>query len=240
MRYLARYDQAMENEIARLAATGPDSDFTLSIDEALDRYASAGHPRTPRSVQRYCAKGHLQCRLVETTFGEKYLITSESVDKHIAYIEEVTPTTRRDLSRQAATGPDSKDPENFGRQATKEAATPIVMSRPVATSSDIIDPQTFPRHGTTEAPTYPDLSRQVATEPPTESRYVSRLEGENEFLRTQIVVKDTQIKDLTERARETNHLIGGLQRMLSPLLGSAERREEDSRAGGDGGSEVSH
>jgi hypothetical protein len=32
-------------------------------------------------------------------------------------------------------------------------------------------------------------------------------------------VKDEQIKDLTERARETNHLIGGLQRMLTPLLG---------------------
>jgi hypothetical protein len=27
---------------------------------------------------------------------------------------------------------------------------------------------------------------------------------ENAFLREQIVVKDTQIKDLTERARETN------------------------------------
>ena len=35
------------------------------------------------------------------------------------------------------------------------------------------------------------------------------------------MVKNSQIKDLTERARETNHLIGGLQRMLSPLLGGA-------------------
>ena len=34
-----------------------------------------------------------------------------------------------------------------------------------------------------------------------------------------------QIKDLTERARETNHLIGGLQKMLTPLLGrSSDRR----------------
>src|SRR6516225_4591737 len=47
-----------------------------------------------------------------------------------------------------------------------------------------------------------DLSRQVATE------YVVRLESENDFLRKQIDVKDEQIKDLTERARETNHLIG--------------------------------
>ena len=45
-------------------------------------------------------------------------------------------------------------------------------------------------------------------------------------------VKDTQIKEMTERARETNILIGGLQKMLSPLLGTpGERRPQD---GGDG------
>jgi hypothetical protein len=62
------------------------------------------------------------------------------------------------------------------------------------------------------------LPRQVATE------YVARLQGENDFLRQQIGVKDDQIKDPTERARETNHLIAGLQKMLTPLL----RRGDDS------------
>src|SRR5207253_9168171 len=88
----------------RLVATTPDSDFTLTIDEALERYARAGLPRTPRSVQRYCAKGHLDCRRVETAFGEKYLISPASVDKHIAYIEEVRPVaTSRDEPRHVAT-----------------------------------------------------------------------------------------------------------------------------------------
>src|ERR1700747_509548 len=97
----------MSNDLSQPVATTPDTDFTLSIDEALQLYASAGLPRTPRSIQRYCAKGHLQCRLIETEFGEKYLIAPESVDKHIAYIEEVRQgTTGPDLSRQAATGRD--------------------------------------------------------------------------------------------------------------------------------------
>jgi hypothetical protein len=65
----------------------------------------------------------------------------------------------------------------------------------------------------------PDQSRPVAT------AYVDRVESENIFLRQQIGVKDEQIKDLTERARETNHLIAGLQRMLSPLLGAPEQRQ---------------
>jgi hypothetical protein len=163
----------------RPVATRPDSDFVLSIDEVLERYAHAGHPRTPRSVQRYCAKGHLQCRLVETGFGEKYLIAPESVDKHIGYIEEVTPVTGRG------------------------------NSRPVATSRTIERNEIQP----------PQKLRQDATSPDL-SRYVARVEGENEFLRRQITVKDEQIKDLTERARETNHLIAGLQKMLTPLLGA--------------------
>ena len=59
------------------------------------------------------------------------------------------------------------------------------------------------------------------------SRYVARLEGENTFLREQITVKDVQIKDLTERARETNHLIAGLQKMLTPLLGRPRGDDRD-------------
>jgi hypothetical protein len=94
----------MTDDLSRPVATTPDSDFILSIDDALERYARAGLPRTPRSIQRYCAKGHLDCRRVETGFGEKYLISPASVDKHIAYIEEVRPVaTSRDLSRHRCT-----------------------------------------------------------------------------------------------------------------------------------------
>lgn len=175
-----RYHQAMSDDLLRLGATRPDSDFTLSIDEALEHYAHAGHPRTPRSVQRYCAKGHLQCRLVETGFGEKYLIAPDSVAKHIAYIEEVTPATGREPPRHVATGRTIEHNEGDVPQEPRQ---------------DVAGP---------------DLSR-----------YVARVEGENEFLRQQITVKDEQIKDLTERARETNHLIAGLQKMLTPLLGGA-------------------
>jgi hypothetical protein len=50
------------------------------------------------------------------------------------------------------------------------------------------------------------------------------------FLRSEIGVKNEQIKDLTERARETNVLIAGLQKMLTPLLGrpSNDRRDAEN------------
>jgi hypothetical protein len=86
------------------------------------------------------------------------------------------------------------------------------------------------------APTSSDEPRPAATPEPvslpvaaSDDRYVAALERENDFLRGQVSVKDEQIKDLTERARETNLLIGGLQKMLSPLLGRGDARHDDSR-----------
>jgi hypothetical protein len=177
------YHRGMTDDVSRPVATSPDSDFTLTIDDALERYARAGLPRTPRSVQRYCAKGHLDCRRIETAFGEKYLISPASVDQHIAYIEEVRPVaTSRDVPRHVATSVAVEESHGELRQK-------------VATSDG--------------------LSRQVAT------AYVEQLENENEFLRGQMNVKDKTIEALLERDRETNHLIAGLQKMLTLPVGRA-------------------
>jgi hypothetical protein len=183
-----RYHRLMIDDQSRQAATSPD-DYTLSIEDAAARYEHAGHPRTIRSIQRYCAKGHLDSLRQETPFGDKYLITPTSVARHIAQIEELANATGRGLPRQAA------------------ATVAVEQS----------DKELPP-----ESPTGHDQSRQAA------ASYVDRLEGENDFLRQQIGVKDDQIKDLTERARETNHLIAGLQKMLTPLLGRAAEPHPDA------------
>src|SRR6266550_3261061 len=88
----------------RPVATSPDNDYSLSIEEAAARYERAGLSRTFRTIQRYCAKGHLDSRRVEIPYGEKYLITPASVAKHIAYIEETRQTMAgRDEPRPVAT-----------------------------------------------------------------------------------------------------------------------------------------
>jgi len=125
----------MNDDMSRQVATTPDSDFTLSIDEALEQYARAGLPRTPRSIQRYCAKGHLDCRRMETPFGEKYMISPASIAKHIAYIEEVRPVaTGRDEPRHAATDVAPEESHNDQRQ---DGPTTADVSRPVATTNDL-------------------------------------------------------------------------------------------------------
>ncbi len=203
--------------MSRQGATTPDSEYTLTIDDALERYDRAGLPRTARSVQRYCAKGHLDCRRIETTFGEKYLISPASVARHIAYIEEVNPTaTGHDKSRRVA----ADDGLETGRDAPRQhAPTNPDMSRQDAThvtAENGDDPER--QH----QPTSPDTPRPVATTPDLTERYIDRLEGEVTFLREELTTKNAQIKELTERSRETNVLIGGLQRLLAPMLGSPD------------------
>ena len=200
-----RHEPATGSDLSRLVATSGDSPYSLSIEEALQRYEDAGLSRTPRSVQRYCAKGDLDCHRIETSFGTKFLITPESVERHIAYIKEVQPVaTGRGLSRQIATSvaPENKDEEPRHVAATtgdgeRQAATEVPLSQPVAASD----------------------------------RVVALLERENELLRGQLIVKDKQIADMQERAHETNALINGLQRLLAPLLSAPERERNHGEEG---------
>lgn len=228
-------------------ATGRDSRFSLSIEDAADAYARAGHPRTLRSIQRYCANGHLESIKVATTLGDKYFIDATSLTRHIAQIDELAlldaRTTGRDLSRQVAT----------------DVAAPIMDDRPrqAATGSDVLAPVTA-IDASSQPRTRSDTPRPVATEEPavsppvaaspTDTEDVARLkreveqktteiaflreqsQDEREFLREQIDRKDRTIDALIERDRETNFLVRGLQEMLTPLLGGPRRPEPDRGA----------
>jgi hypothetical protein len=194
---------------SRQAATIGDSDYTLTIEDVSERYDKARHPRTIRTLQRYCVSGHLDARKVATTLGDKYLVTPQSVARHIAQIEEMMPAdtvaTDRDEPRPVATS----------------VAAPIVetLAPPTTATSN-------------------DTSRPVATNDKEESRYIERLEREAEqakderdFLREQIDRKDKTIDSLIERDRETNVLVRGLQEMLTPLLGPPRREHQHQEPG---------
>jgi hypothetical protein len=189
---------------SRQDATPLDTDFVLTIEQVADLYAKAGHPRTIRSLQRYCAKGHLDSQKKETMFGgEVYLVSPQSVARHIAQIEELS----------------SGDMVAPSRDTSRPVATAVVAQ---------------PREADTPPPptTPDDTQRQVATASDT-SRYVERLEheveqakDERDFLREQIDRKDRTIEALIERDRETNFLIRGLQDLI-PRLGMGRRESQE-------------
>jgi integrase len=59
------------------------SRYLLSVEQASELFSSAGTPRSPRTIMRYCAGGHLDAIKVDTDHGEKYLISPESIDRRI-------------------------------------------------------------------------------------------------------------------------------------------------------------
>ena len=187
----------------RLAATGRDNDYTLSLEEVAERYAKAGHARTLRTLQRYCASGHLDAQKIATTTGDKYLVTPQSVARHIAQIEELNAleavATSRDVSRQAAT--------ERSEEISQEFLAPEGDKARQAATGQAVPPEQVAR-----------LEREVG-----------RLEDDREFLREQIKVKDGQIADLStrfgnlsDRFADTQKLLGAMQRMLAPILGQSD------------------
>ena len=192
---------ATDRDLSRHAATtGDNKDYTLSIEEVSERYAGAGHPRTIRTLQRYCVSGHLDARKVATTLGDKYLVTPQSVARHIAQIVEMLPldtvATNRDRPRLVATPNPAQEP----------GAAPAT---PPATGDD--------------------EQRQAQPVAPDMSRYVARLEHDLERAEKEIDTKNEQIKDLLERDKETNYLVRGLQNMIAPFLGAARNEPPASQ-----------
>ena len=222
------YTARMSDQPGQVATGGDETDFTLTIEQAAERYAGAGHPRTFRTLQRYCAAGHLDCRRKETPYGEKFLIAPYSVERHIAQIVElqVLPphATSRDSSRPVVPGKSTPLFGDSGRQdATGRDVPPTFDSeKRLPPSGDDL------RQGATDLDRATRHGGGANSEPATPAVYlereVERLHGDIEFLRKQIDTKDGQITALLERDKETNFLIRGLQQMLSPLLGPPQGR----------------
>lgn len=232
------------NDTRRPDATGPDYDYSLTIEAVADRYAAAGFPRTLRTLQRYCASGHLDAQKVATALGDKYFVAPYSVTRHLSQIAEMAQfapgagnPTSHDRSRHDARSHDGMSPA-YRAPFTQATGRDAMTSGQVATDHDIprhdggyTGPE--PHHPPRQEATLPDKPqddqpRPVTTDPGLSPKYVELLEQENAFLKGQVQIKDQQIGALLERDRETNFLVQGLQRMLAPLLG-APRTDETSR-----------
>ena len=93
------------------AAERDQARHTLSAEETSVIFADAGVPRSVRTVQRYCKKGHLACITVDTEISEKYLIDRNSVERRIKELQQLdrilrstVDATSREETRHAAAG----------------------------------------------------------------------------------------------------------------------------------------
>jgi hypothetical protein len=194
------HQQYMDTEQPRPDANADERAYALTVEDALLCYEAAGHGRTARALQKYCARGDLDCIKEDTEYGQRYRITPASIARHLEQIEQVSQAKGREQSR-----PDASirplEPEAQGEE--KEEPTVREQSRPDASHTQYL----------------------VQLE-----KRLDEKDGEIVFLRSEIAVKNEQIREQTERARETNVLIAGLQKMLTPLLGRPAGSPSEDRS----------
>ncbi len=172
------------DEQPRPFANGDEQAYTLTVEDAAALYDNAGFGRTMRAIQKYCARGDLDCVREETMYGERFRITPASVARHIQQIEQRTAAAGREQTRPDANvrteGADPKAPEN-------EEMSVREQPRPAAADE-----------------------RYVAQLESENALLRSQLDRKDR----QIEQRDNQIEAMIERDRETNILIESLQRRI--------------------------
>ena len=194
------------DEQPRPDANTDEQAFILTIDDALRRYEAAGHPRTPRAIQKYCARGDLECVKEDTEFGQRYRVTSASVARHLAQIEEIKQAKVRDRTRT-------------------DAAVRSLETNALAAESSETNVRDQSRADANVLP--PSEGGDALRTAANDNRYTEQLERENAYLREQndkkdqqLERRDRQIEAMIERDRETNILIKGLQERI-PQIGQS-------------------
>lgn len=73
----------------------------LDVDEATKELSKRGVPRTIRTIQRMCKKGKLDCKLVPTEIGVRYLINDQSIDAFVKEHNLKMPMTKSEGEQEA-------------------------------------------------------------------------------------------------------------------------------------------
>lgn len=179
-----------------------DELHTLTLRDLEAQVAAAGVVISRRQLMRHCMGGTFDAKKLPAVNNVlEWFITPESVEKGIADIKTLQEQrARRDASRPDTSGHDGVEVSN-----SDETDTP----GHVAPQRDMSDKE--------------ESQPGSATDPVT-SGYVQQLEKRIEekdafigILKQQLDVKDQQITRHSERERETNLLIRGLQNLVLRL-----------------------
>jgi hypothetical protein len=183
------------DEQPRPDANADERAYTLTVDEVLPRYEAAGHARTSRAIQKYCARGDLDCLKEETTYGRRYRVTPASVVRHLEQIEQTSQTKERGHPR-----PDANVRVLEYETGTEQKDDPSVREQPRPAATDT----------------------RYVMQLESEITFLRDQIGRKDH---QIEQRDIQVEAMIERDRETNILIEQLQRRIPMLAQPERRDE---------------
>lgn len=184
------------DEQPRPVANGDEQAHTLTVEEAAALYETAGHARTMRAIQKYCARGDLDSIREQTTYGERFRITPASVARHIEQIEQLSQAHRREQPRPDAS---VRTTEIVSESDKSDGASVREQPRPAA------------------------LDNRYVVQLESENMFLrSQIDRKDH----QLGQRDNQIEAMIERDRETNILIEQLQRRIPMLPQPGQRGEQ--------------
>ena len=94
------------------------SRYSLSVEEVVLLLVDAGLPRSERSIQRACKRGHFEAILGDTENGQRYFITPESVDRRIRELKQIESQKPAVAADRDAPRHDAKDRDSSGHAAS--------------------------------------------------------------------------------------------------------------------------
>ena len=204
------------NDASGLGRPQQDDDqlsHTLTVHHVSERLAAAGVPRSERQIKRYCESAFLDAKKVPGPSGDQWFVAPAALPRLIGDLQQ-WQMQRAGHSETRSASSDSVTQEKSLNEYTDTSG----LGRPEQATSD---KENRPER---------DVSDVVT------STYVTQLEKRIEekddvigLLKGQLVTKDKQIGDLSERFTslsdrfsDTQKLIGAMQRMLAPLLGQGD------------------
>jgi hypothetical protein len=187
---------------SRLQHAGDRARHTITVKEVWQLLFDAGVPRSERRIKYFCQNGTLDAGYLPSPTGDQWYVNPSSVPGLISELKQFEEQQRSRKQHAAAASDSPEKPLNTNSDAAGSS-----MRQPAATDLQNKDPK--PAEGM--------MQHAVAG-------YVSQLEKRIEekdmvigMLRDQLTVKDQQISRHSERERETNLLIRGLQNLVLRL-----------------------
>ena len=184
---------------SRLEHAGDRARHTFTVKQVWQQLFDAGVPRSERRIKYFCQNGSLDAGYLPSPTGDQWYINPVSVPGLIGELKQFDEQKQR-RHQHAAAGTNS--PEKSLNNNSDAAGSS--MLEPAATELKNKDGGGLMQHAA--------------------AGYVSQLEKRIEekddvitLLKGQLVAKDEQITRHSERERETNLLIRGLQNLVLRL-----------------------
>ena len=99
----------------------------LTIKQAADLFSQHGVSRSPRSVQRFCELGHLDCARIKGDKGERYFVDPLSIERYAEELKQLENISNLGVDTMRH---DALQRDVPRRDATFEIPSPIPKSMP--------------------------------------------------------------------------------------------------------------